>query len=130
MFGTKTSEEHRPSSKRKSQKDKTLPFSASVQHVKNTDMMIMCDECEMRRLVYSKRKLKPQERTEVERGLDGLSFSCGAHLEDSDLPDHLKAIVFMCKLSCEDPVEKLYYSAQYEDICVHCSVPVQPWSDN
>ena len=24
-------------------------------------------------------------------------------------------------LRCEDPVEKLYYSAGFEQICVHCS---------
>ena len=91
--------------------------------------MLMCDECEMWRLLYSKRKLKKQERLEVEQRLNGLSFSCGAQLQDSDLPDHLKEIVFTRKLACEDPVEKLYYSAKYEDICVYCSGPVNPWSD-
>ena len=93
--------------------------------------MLMCEECEMWRLLYSKRKLKQQERIELERGLNGLSFSCGAQLQDSDsVPDYLKEIVFVRKLSCEDPVEKLYYSAKFEDICIHCSGPVQPWSDN
>ena len=112
VFGTKTTEEHRPSSKKRSSKDKTLPFSAGVQHVKNIDMMLMCDECEMCRLLYAKRKLKKQERIEVEQGLNGLSFSCGAQLQDSDLPHYLKEIVFVRKLACEDPVEKLYYSAK------------------
>jgi len=46
VFGTRTTEEHRPSSKKRS-KGKSLPFSASIQHVKNIDMMLMCDECEM-----------------------------------------------------------------------------------
>ena len=27
------------------------------------------------------------------------------------------------------PVEKLYYSAKFEDICIHCSGAVDPWSD-
>ena len=63
--------------------------------------------------------------------MNGLSFSCGAQLQDSDLPDSVEEIVFVRKLACEDPIEKLYYSAQFEDIiCVHCSGPVQPWSDN
>ena len=79
-------------------------------------MMLMCDECEMWKLLYAKRKLKKQERLEVERGLNGLSFSCGTQLQDTDLPDYVKEIVFTKKLTCEDPVEKLYYSAKYEDI--------------
>ena len=129
IFGTKTTEQHRPSSKKRSSKDKSLPFPASIQHVKNIDMMLMCDECEMWRLLYSKRKLKAQEKVEVEQGLNGQSFSCGAQLQDSDLPDYLKEIVFVRKLACEDPVERLYYSAKFEDICIHCFGPVDPWSD-
>jgi len=76
-----------------------------------------------------KRKLKKQERLEVEQQLNGLSFSCGTQLQDSDLLDHLKEVVFTRKLACEDPVKKLYYSDKYEDICVYCSGPVDLWSD-
>ena len=33
-------------------------------------------------------------------------------------------------LSAAKPrLEKLYYSAKFEDICVYCSSPVDPWSD-
>ena len=35
-LGSDTFEEHRPSLQKKAQKDKTLPFYPSVQHVKNT----------------------------------------------------------------------------------------------
>ena len=44
--------------------------------------------------------------------MHGLPFSCGAQLQDSDLPDYLKEIVFVCKLACEYPVERLYHSVQ------------------
>ena len=114
VFGSKTTEEHRPSSKKKSSKDKSLPFSASILHVKNIDMMLLCDECEMWHLLYAKKKLKRPEKIEVEQGLNGLSFSCGAELQDSDLPDYLKEIVFERKLACEDPIEKLYNSAKFK----------------
>ena len=80
-------------------------------------------------MLYAKRKLNKQERIEVEKRLNGLSFSCGAQLQDSDLPDYLKEIVFVWKLARKDPVEKLYYSAKFEDICIYCSGPVNPWSD-
>ncbi|KAL5496676.1 hypothetical protein EMCRGX_G013014 [Ephydatia muelleri] len=128
VFRSKTSEEHRPSLKRAA-KEKTLPFYASLQNVKNADMMLMCDVCEMWRLVYSRRKLKQNEKKELEKGLDCVSFSCGAQLQDSDVPEYLKDAVFVRKMSCEDPIKKLYYSAKFEDICVYCSGPVPPWSD-
>ena len=57
VYGTKTSEEHRPSLQKKPVNQKTLPFSASVQNARNTNIMIQCKECEMWRLVYSKVKL-------------------------------------------------------------------------
>ena len=129
LFGTKTSEGHRPSSQRKSQKQKSLPFYPSVQHVKNTEMMLLCEECEMWRLVYSKRKLKKNEREELEGALDGMLFSCGAQLQDADIPMYLKDVVYVRQMSCEDPIEKLYYSAKFEDICVYCAASVPPWSD-
>ena len=95
----------------------------------HADMMLMCDECEMWRLVYSRRKLKQNEKKELEKALDGMSFSCGAQLQDSDIPEYLKDVVFVRKMSCEDPIEKLYYSAKFEDMCVYCSGPVPLWSD-
>ena len=122
VFRSKTSEEHRPSLKRAA-KEKTLPFYASLQHAKNADTMLMYDECEMWRLGYSRRKLKQNEKNELEKALDGMSFSCGAQLQDSDIPEY---VVFVRKMSCENPIEKLYYS---EDICEYCSGPVPPWSD-
>ncbi|CAB4040071.1 Hypothetical predicted protein, partial [Paramuricea clavata] len=128
VFGTTTTEDDRPS--KANSKEKALPFYPSVQHVKNTQMMLLCEECSMWRLVYSKRKLKQVEKTNIQRALDGMSFSCGAQLQDADIPEHLKDTVFVRRMGCEQPVEKLYYSAKFEDICVHCSGDdVAPWSD-
>ena len=50
VFCTTTTEEHRPSAKHKARKEKSLPFYPIVQHVKNTEMMLICDECSMWRL--------------------------------------------------------------------------------
>ena len=70
------------------------------------------------------------EKTNIQCALDGMSFSCGAQLQDADIPEHLKDTVFVRQMGCEQPVEKLYYSAKFEDICVHCSGDdVAPWSD-
>ena len=35
----------------------------------------------------------------------------------------------MRKMSCEEPIKKLYYSARFEDMCVYCSSSVPPWSE-
>jgi len=50
VYGTVTSEEFRPSLQKRS-KCKTLPFSASIQHVKTVNMMLQCDECGLWRLL-------------------------------------------------------------------------------
>ena len=71
-----------------------------MQHVKNTEMMILCNECEMWRFIYAKRKLKKNEKEELERVLDGISFSCGAQLQDANtIPVYLKGIAFVRQMS-------------------------------
>ena len=79
VYGTNTTEVHRPSSSKQSKKQITLPFVASIQHVKNVNVMVQCEECGMWRIVYSKKKLSVQARKELERKLD---FSCGASTSD------------------------------------------------
>lgn len=127
VFSTRTMEDYCPS-KAKS-KWKTLPLHPSVQHVRNTQMMLLCEECSVRRLIYSKQKLKQVEKTNLLQALNGMSFSCGAQLQDANILEHLKYTVFICQMACEQPVEKLYYFAESEDIRVHCSGDVDPWSD-
>ncbi len=123
IFGQQTTEEHRPSLKTKKSK-KTLPFSASKQHVKNVDMMLQCDECGRWRLLYSKKKLKKNERELLERRLDGLMYTCGSSLEDLALEAPLDE-VHVRDLNCSEPIEKLYYSAGYSPICLYCATEVE-----
>ena len=65
VYGIVTTEEFRPSLSKQSGKSKKLPFSASVQHVRNVDLMLQCEECEMWRLLYSPRKLSPASRKQL-----------------------------------------------------------------
>ena len=51
VFTQTTTVKDRPSLRGKSMV-KTLSFSLSVQHAKNTDTMIQCEECGMWRLVF------------------------------------------------------------------------------
>ena len=111
-FGKKTSEEHRPSLKKT--KKKSLPFTASIQHVKNVNMVIQCEECQMWRVIYSKYKLKAEEKKALQKALEGMSYTCGSMLEDLQLSGKL-ANVHIRDLKCYNPMEKLYYSSGCND---------------
>ena len=80
----------------------------------------LCEECGMWRLVYAKRKLTKVEASKLNAALDGLSFSCGSPLQDLDLEDCIQSEVYVQDLQCGEPVEPLYYAANFQDICVYC----------
>ena len=62
-------------------------------------------------------KLSSQSKSGLERKLSNFDFSCGASMSDMGLPDELSDVHFR-DLRCEDPVQKLYYSMGYEQICI------------
>ena len=123
IYGKDTLEEHCPSLKKKSSKEKTLPFHGKLQHVRNANLMLECEECGMWRLIYAKTKLTKAQRKILQTTLDGMSFSCGAPLQELDLPSDLINNVFVRNMNCHEPIEALYYSAKYEAICVYCAKP-------
>ena len=120
VLGTDTTE-NCPSSQTSKGKRKILPFSASVQHVKNVDIMVQCEECLMWRLFYSKHKLSKGERSALQVALDAITYSCGAQLQELELSGKL-GDVYIKDVRCYEHIEKLYYSTgKYEDICIHCA---------
>ena len=62
-----------------------MPFSLSVQHMKNADIMVQCEECEMWRLVYSKYTLTTAKRATLNQVLEEFTFTCGAVLSELEL---------------------------------------------
>lgn len=121
VYRTPTTEQHRPSLQAKKGRQKSLPFSASVQHVKNVDIMVQCEECQMWRLLYSKHKLSASVRAALQCALEDVTFTCGASIQDLELGDRFMD-VFARQIRCYDPVEKLYYSVgKYQSVCIHCS---------
>ncbi len=121
VYGTETTEKHRPSSVKKSSKHCSLPFHGKLQHVKNANLMIECEEYGMWRLVYALRKLNSTQRSSFQNSLSGISFSCGAPLQELDIAPELCDLVFVRTLACGDPIEFLYYTAKYEPICIYCA---------
>ncbi len=74
----------------------------------------------MWRLLYSRKKLKAEDRRLLSLKLDDLAFSCGASLQDLEFAAPLNE-VFVRSVNCFNPIEKLYYSAGYEPICLYCA---------
>ena len=52
--------------------------------------------------------------------LEDVSYTGGASLNDLDLPDSLSSVVIRSHQS-GDAIERFYYSAGYEDICIFCA---------
>ena len=66
---------------------------------KNANLTIEYDDCGMWRLVYSLRKLYPSQRSALEKCLSGMSFSCGAPLQELDLgPELCELVLFVLSL--------------------------------
>ena len=59
-------------------------------------------------------------RTTFQSILDDISYTCGATLDELELPDRLAGICVKDHC-CYDMVEKLYYSCGYDPICIYCS---------
>ena len=134
VFGTLTTEEHRPSFKKRpflltKRVKRRLPFHASVQHVKNVDLMVQCTECNLWRLIFSKYKLSKEHKIDLLKLLDDHMYSCGASLRDLDLPANYDD-VDVRDHDCYDPIEKLYYSAKNQPICVYCAKDQPYTSEN
>ena len=87
MYSTDTTEVHRPSLSKQSKKQK-ISFVVSIQHVRNVNMVVQCEECEIWRLI--KKNLTVEAKKGLERKLSSFDFSCGASTTDLDLSDELE----------------------------------------
>ena len=117
-YATDTNKSHRPFLQKKP-RAKTLPFVSTLRHVLNVDMMLECEHCRRWRLLYSQYKLTEKDRTDLEKALQYVSFTCGSPLQELELPGKL-VNVYIWDMVCEEPIERLYCTAKYPLICVHC----------
>ena len=69
--------------------------------------------------VYATRRLKAVEIHKLNATIDGLSFSCGADLQKAGLPAELDGVAYV-KMYCNEPIERLYYSSNFNDLCLLC----------
>jgi len=82
-------------------------------------MMMLYEECDMWRLLYSKTKLHNTELLLV-----NYSYTCGSSLQDMEFPEPFSE-VYVHNINCFDPIEKIYYSAGYTTICIYCAEEVE-----
>ena len=54
--------------------------------------MLQCDQCGMWRLMYSRHKLTRKEQTDLQMAIEDVSFTCGAQLQDLELPGRLNNV--------------------------------------
>ena len=81
VYGTVTSEKFTPL-KTVAQKDPEMPFSATAQTAKNVKEVVVCEECDKRRLLHSKRKLNKLQKVMLTSALDILTYTCGSSFAD------------------------------------------------
>ena len=67
-------------------------FNDLIRHVTNVGIMVQCKQCDMWRLLYSKRKLTLSEKQQLQSLFEDVSYSCGAMFEELNLPDTLSSV--------------------------------------
>ena len=87
MYGSQTSEKHRPSISTPGAKNHGMPFPPSAQYAKNVKVVLQCGECSKWRVLYAKRALKRHQKEELEKLLEDLEYTCGSVFEDIETDD-------------------------------------------
>ena len=101
VLGETTSEKDRPLAIKKAE---AASHRFTLKNMKNADMMLQCEECELWRLVYGETKLTKQQKELFEEALADCVFTCGSALEDLQVEGFSN--VYTRPLNCYDHVEK------------------------
>ena len=93
-------------------RQKTLPFSASVQECWYGDVQRMWDMASVIQQTQAQ-----QNWTACSTGCTKRCHTCGAQIQELELSSNLAE-----DIRCYEPIEKLYYSVErYELICIYCA---------
>ncbi|GBC14058.2 hypothetical protein GLOIN_2v1767477 [Rhizophagus irregularis DAOM 181602=DAOM 197198] len=120
VYGTETTEEYRPTYMQI--QANAEPISKSILIGGKIRFYINCEDCRKRRCVYSDKSLNNEEQEDYQQALESYSYSCGAPIFPDD--HYLSEVVFVCtRISCDSPIEILYYSSRKSGnypICYYC----------
>ena len=75
VYGTNTTEKHRPSYTEPGKGGHGIPFSPNVQTARK---LIMCTECLKPRVLYAQRKLTHHDEAVLDRVSENYLYSCGS----------------------------------------------------
>lgn len=122
LYGTATTDKHRPSLGKKPECVHGMPFSPTAQTAKNVEIVVLCSECEKPRVLHCKHVVRGKERTNLNNVLEDLSYQCGSSLNDVDIEEShiLRSVYARQNLTCEMDIEVTYYSAGFEPVCFYC----------
>ena len=132
LYGTHTSEKHRPSLKDGSKQSHGMPFSPSGQTAANVGELILCSECLRPRVMYSQRKLSHHDVRVLLTSIEHVLYICGSKLcnvevvlapsDPSSAADVLSRVFVHANLCCRDDMEVLFYSSEcFALLCSHCA---------
>ena len=111
----------------------TTLVQPSIQHVKNVNVMVQCEDCLSWRFPFSKKKLTNMQQRTLEAILDDVSYSCGASFEDIEFSDGLESVCIRdhnCEKGCVIllnimpfviTVHMKMLPAKYHQMCIHCA---------
>ncbi|GES77742.1 hypothetical protein GLOIN_2v1780244 [Rhizophagus clarus] len=119
VYGTETTEEYRPTYMQSQANAEPIPKSILI--VAKIRGYINCKDCGKRRCVYSDKSLTCKEQEDYQQAMDLYSYSCGAPIFPDDY--YLKVVFVRTRISCDSPIEILYYSSRRSGnypICYYC----------
>ena len=85
--GNDPTEKYLPSELEDPERSHNIPFPPSAQTAKNMGLTIKCVECEKRRLLHSKHKLKEQQVKTLKSFLSKIIYICGSTLSEYEGPE-------------------------------------------
>ena len=118
-FGTETGEKYllSPCTENRSHK---IPFNPLKQHANNTRIVLKCKYCNKPRLDYSRNKVTSNITTKVIKETSDLYYICGTGIDELSNKEQYKVLHVRQNLRCQDLVEVIYFSMNYEKVCVQC----------
>ena len=117
VYGSATTEQHRPSLKEVTQGNQTSSVCPTT--AQNAKAVIVCTECFKPRVIYGK-KLISNEMQEMTNLIADILFTCGSPLGHEG--DIFKKITVRHNIDCSTPMEVSYYAASMANApaCYHC----------
>ena len=118
LHGTETLEKYLPS-KNSSKRSNGIPFNPLKQSTNNVRITIKCHYCSKPCLIFLKLKVSPNITLKFKKETSDLFCICGTSIEELSSKEVYNVLLVKNNLTCENPVESIYYTLSYDSICIH-----------